>query len=74
MQFVLADKDMKLLQEYRIKRSRERNGGLEDKSDSTLDDQENKIVAVEFFNPLEGLEPELQQELNYKLANVRNHF
>ena len=48
---------------------------LTDQSDERLDEDkiESKIVEVDFFNALEGkLDDELQQELNYKLANVRN--
>ena len=46
--------------------------GGQDKSDDVLDDYENKIVVVEFFDALEGIDPDLKQELNYKLARVRN--
>ena len=62
---------MKLLQEYRLKRSKDRMGG-QDKSDDALDEFENKIVVVEFFDSLEGIDPSLKQELNFKLARVRN--
>ena len=36
--------------------------------------QEEKIVHVEYFDTLEGLDPDLRTVLNYKLANVRNQF
>ena len=54
---------MKLLQEYRLKRSKDRMGG-QDKSDDALDEFENKIVVVEFFDSLEGIDPSLKQDLN----------
>ena len=62
---------MKLLQEHRSKRNKERMGG-QDKSDDILDEYENKIVKVEFFDALEGIDPDIKQELNYKIAKVRN--
>ena len=64
---------MKLLQEHRLKRAKERLGGP-DKSDEALDDYESKVVVVEFFDSLEGIDPMLKQELNQKLARVRNQF
>lgn len=66
-----ADREMKVLQEHRLKRSKERLG-VKDKSDEALDDFENKVVIVEFFDALEGIDPDLKQELNNKLARVRN--
>lgn len=59
-QFMIADKDMKFLQEWRLKRNKERQGGIPDRSDDTLEDNESKIVPVEWFNSLEGIDPELQ--------------
>lgn len=50
---------MKLLQEHRLKRNKERMGG-QDKSDDVLDEYENKIVVVEFFDALEGIDPDLK--------------
>ena len=32
------------------------------------------MITVEFFDSLEGLEPSLKEQLNYKLASVRNQF
>ena len=73
-QFVQADKDMQALQMYRQQRNQARLGGLPDRSDEALDEYQNKIVPVEFFDPLEGIDKELREELNVKLAKVRNQF
>ena len=56
----MADRDMKFLQEWRLKRNKERQGGIPDRSDDTLEDNETKIVPVEWFDSLEGIDPELQ--------------
>ena len=73
-QFMLADRDMKFLQELRLQRNKERQGGIPDRSDDALEEYENKIVPVEWFDALEGIDPDLTQELNNKLAKVRNCF
>ena len=39
-----------------------------------LDDLENKIVSVEWFDALEGIDEKTREELNNKLARVRNNF
>ena len=74
-QIVLADGQMKQLQESRLRRSRERLGnGRHSHTDEDLDNYEIKIISVEFFDALEGLDPELKAQLDYKLASVRNNF
>ncbi len=35
---------------------------------------EYKIVPVEYFDSLEGIDDYTRQELNFKLARVRNNF
>lgn len=49
------------LQEQRLKRSRERNGDVLDRSDSQLHDYENKVVVVEYFNALEDIDKDLRE-------------
>ena len=57
-----------------MQEKKDREGGLPDRTDSVLDDYELKIVTVEWFDALEGIDNPIRQELNYKLAKVRNHF
>ena len=59
---------MKALFEARAARQQERQGGIPDKSDETLDEYEFKIVTVEWFDALEGIDEQTRKELNYKLA------
>ena len=73
-QFVMADKDMKLLQQVRMLKQSQKMNGIPDRSDDALDDYETKIVSVEWFDALEGIDAETRQELNFKLARVRNTF
>ena len=47
---------MKYLQEYRMKRNKARLGEIPDRSDEALDDVEQKIVPVEWFDSLEGID------------------
>lgn len=69
-----TDRDMKLLLESRLIRNNEHNGEANVKSDSLLDDYEHKIVTVEWFDSLEGIDKEVRDELNIKIAKVRNSF
>lgn len=71
-QFLQADRDMKALQEYRARRNEKRLGGIPDRSDEALDDMQQKIVPVEWFDALEGIDESTKKELNFKLARVRN--
>ena len=70
-QMMKADRDMQMLVESK------KNAAAVSKAsipDSVLDDYEHKIVPVEFFDTLEGIDEELRGQLNYKLAKVRNNF
>lgn len=69
-----TDHDLKLLLESRLHRNNELHSAENEKSDNLLDDYEHKIVTVEWFDSLEGIEKELRDELNLKLAKVRNSF
>ena len=73
-QLIAADRDLQLLAEAQMLKKRDRNGGLPDRDDAALDDIEFRVVTVEWFDALEGLDENLRGELNYKLAKVRNHF
>ena len=55
-----------------MRRNNQKLGGVPDRSDEALDDAETKIIAVEWFDALEGIDETLKQELNFKLARVRN--
>ena len=68
-----ADRDMQLLSQTKLNRQKERETRV-DVSDDVLDDYEYKIVPVEWFDALEGIEETTRQELNFKLARVRNQF
>ena len=77
MQYENADKQMRKLKVHRQRRVKELMGGSASASEADDDDIEASdanIVQVEFFDALEGLDPNLQQELNIKLAKVRNNF
>jgi len=63
---------MQLLQKDRMQRQQERLQSVRGLSDDCLDDYEVKIVPVEWFDSLEGIDEDLRKELNYKLARVRN--
>ena len=66
-----ADRDMQLLSQTKLNRQKERETRF-DVSDDVLDDYEYKIVPVEWFDALEGIEETTRKELNFKLARVRN--
>ena len=53
-----ADKDMQILQQARLNRSKEViTGVISDRSDGLDDDYEQKIVAVEYFDSLHDITP-----------------
>ena len=57
----MTDNDMKKLQMERLKRSRERLGEpRHTRSDEDLDEFEVKIIQVELFDALEGLDADLR--------------
>lgn len=55
-QLMAADRDMQLLADAQMQRHKDREKGLPDRSDDVLDDFDLKIVSVEWFDALEGID------------------